>query len=76
MVGATKWCVFRPTRPTREVVEAAVRERLDRMQSATVDLLQVRLSSVPTLASLAFDELNDGVSSTGRTTLTKATYKL
>ncbi|GBE81301.1 Aldo/keto reductase [Sparassis crispa] len=40
VVGATKWCVFRPTNPTRAVVEAAVQERLDRMQAQRVDLLQ------------------------------------
>ncbi|KAI0958237.1 hypothetical protein AcV7_004110 [Taiwanofungus camphoratus] len=40
IVGATKWCVFRPTSPTRAVVEAAVQERLDRMQTTRVDLLQ------------------------------------
>jgi len=38
--GATKWCVFRPTDPTRAVVEAAVQERLDRMQTQCIDLLQ------------------------------------
>ncbi|KAI0093197.1 Aldo/keto reductase [Irpex rosettiformis] len=36
----TKWCVFRQIAPTREVVEAAVQERLDRTQSRAVDLLQ------------------------------------
>jgi len=40
VVCATKWCVFRPTVPTRQVVEAAVQERLDRTQSQTIDLLQ------------------------------------
>lgn len=40
IVGATKWCVFRPTNPTRVVVEAAVQERLDRMQTDCIDLLQ------------------------------------
>ncbi|TFY58108.1 hypothetical protein EVJ58_g6623 [Rhodofomes roseus] len=40
-MGGTKWCVFRKTDPTRTVVEAAVQERLDRMQSERVDLLQV-----------------------------------
>ncbi|KAG9308213.1 NADP-dependent oxidoreductase domain-containing protein [Chiua virens] len=43
VVGATKWCVFRPTDPTRAVVEAAVRERIKRMRSQSVDLLQVRV---------------------------------
>ncbi|OBZ68355.1 General stress protein 69 [Grifola frondosa] len=38
--GGTKWCVFRPTSPTRAVVEAAVQERLIRMQTQSVDLLQ------------------------------------
>ncbi|KAK7692910.1 hypothetical protein QCA50_004548 [Cerrena zonata] len=38
--GATKWCIFRPTKPTRQIVEAAVQERLDRMQCDSVDLLQ------------------------------------
>ena len=42
IVGATKWCVFRPTEVTRQLVEEAVRERMDRMQSDRVDLLQVR----------------------------------
>ena len=42
IVGATKWCVFRPTEVTRPIVEEAVRERMDRMQSDRVDLLQVR----------------------------------
>lgn len=41
VVGATKWCVFRPTDPTRAVVESAVRERMKRMRSQSVDLLQV-----------------------------------
>ncbi|KAI0812576.1 NADP-dependent oxidoreductase domain-containing protein [Irpex lacteus] len=40
VVGGTKWCVFRKIDPTREVVEAAVQERLDRTQSQAVDLLQ------------------------------------
>ncbi|KAI0344722.1 Aldo/keto reductase [Trametopsis cervina] len=40
VVCATKWCVFRHTEPTREVVEAGVQERLDRIQSPAVDLLQ------------------------------------
>ncbi|KAJ3543813.1 hypothetical protein NM688_g5818 [Phlebia brevispora] len=40
VVCSTKWCVFRPTNPTRLVVETAVQERLDRTQSKAVDLLQ------------------------------------
>ncbi|KAK7024718.1 Aldo/keto reductase [Favolaschia claudopus] len=40
VIGATKWCVFKSTNPTRAVVEAAVRERLVRMQTDRVDLLQ------------------------------------
>jgi aryl-alcohol dehydrogenase-like predicted oxidoreductase len=33
--------VFAPTTITREVVELAVRERMDRMKTQHVDLLQV-----------------------------------
>ncbi|VDB88466.1 unnamed protein product [Peniophora sp. CBMAI 1063] len=41
VLGATKWCVFKGINPTREVVEAAVRERMSRMRSIkSVDLLQ------------------------------------
>jgi len=40
VLGATKWCVFRPTVPTRAVVESAVRERMERMRSHSIDLLQ------------------------------------
>jgi len=40
VIGATKWCVFRPMDPTRAVVEAAVAERMKRMQTNCVDLLQ------------------------------------
>ncbi|KAJ7683442.1 NADP-dependent oxidoreductase domain-containing protein [Mycena rosella] len=40
VIGATKWCVFKPTTPSRAVVEAAVRERLTRMQTDRIDLLQ------------------------------------
>jgi aryl-alcohol dehydrogenase-like predicted oxidoreductase len=41
VLGATKWCVFRPMEPTRAIVEAAVAERMKRMQTNRVDLLQV-----------------------------------
>lgn len=40
VVGATKWCVFAPTSITRTVVEDAVRERMERMKTERVDLLQ------------------------------------
>ncbi|KAI6118226.1 NADP-dependent oxidoreductase domain-containing protein [Pisolithus sp. B1] len=40
VLGATKWCVFRQTEPSRPVVEAAVRERMTRMRTTSVDLLQ------------------------------------
>ncbi|KAF7369860.1 Aldo/keto reductase [Mycena sanguinolenta] len=40
VIGATKWCVFKTTTPSRTVVEAAVRERLTRMQTNKIDLLQ------------------------------------
>lgn len=38
--GATKYCVFTPTQVTREVVQANVSERCERMQSDSIDLLQ------------------------------------
>ncbi|GLB45673.1 putative aldo keto reductase [Lyophyllum shimeji] len=40
IVGATKWCVFKRTIPSRAVVLAAVQERMERMGTTTVDLLQ------------------------------------
>ncbi|EAU87247.2 aldo/keto reductase [Coprinopsis cinerea okayama7 len=40
IVGATKWCVFKQIIPTRQAVWAAVQERMVRMRSQQVDLLQ------------------------------------
>ncbi|KAF8147887.1 NADP-dependent oxidoreductase domain-containing protein [Crassisporium funariophilum] len=40
VVGATKWCVFKRINPTRTVVLAAVQERMERMRTSRVDLLQ------------------------------------
>ncbi|KAJ7202593.1 aldo/keto reductase [Mycena pura] len=40
VLGATKWCVFKPMTVSRETVEEAVRQRLERMRTARVDLLQ------------------------------------
>lgn len=51
VVGCTKWCVFRQTTPSREVVEAAIKERLSRMQGTSVDLLQVRAFELQSRAS-------------------------
>lgn len=42
IIGATKWCVFDQTDPTPSVVRTAVQERMERMQTRSVDLLQVR----------------------------------
>lgn len=42
IVGATKWCVFKRINPTRAVVQAAVQERMERMRTTSIDLLQVR----------------------------------
>ncbi|KAG8761761.1 hypothetical protein FRC11_013245 [Ceratobasidium sp. 423] len=47
VVGATKWCVFAPTTVTRKVVEDGVRERMERMKTERVDLLQVSFSKTP-----------------------------
>jgi len=41
VVGATKWCIFRPTVVTRAVVEDAIKERNLRMRTDHVDLLQI-----------------------------------
>jgi hypothetical protein len=41
VIGATKWCVFRPIPISREVVEAAVLDRTNCMRTERVDLLQV-----------------------------------
>ncbi|KAE9410288.1 Aldo/keto reductase [Gymnopus androsaceus JB14] len=38
--GATKWCVFSDIEPSQKLVEAAVKDRMERMQSDRVDLLQ------------------------------------
>ncbi|PPQ97320.1 hypothetical protein CVT26_006638 [Gymnopilus dilepis] len=40
IVGATKWCVFKQVTPTRDLVRAAVQERLERLGVERVDLLQ------------------------------------
>ncbi|KAJ7479533.1 NADP-dependent oxidoreductase domain-containing protein [Mycena latifolia] len=40
VIGATKWCVFKPLVVSRENVEAAVRQRMVRMRTERVDLLQ------------------------------------
>ncbi|KIJ96712.1 hypothetical protein K443DRAFT_682115 [Laccaria amethystina LaAM-08-1] len=40
VVGATKWCVFKRINPSRSTVVAAVHERLERMRTKRVDLLQ------------------------------------
>ncbi|KAI0691597.1 Aldo/keto reductase [Earliella scabrosa] len=38
--GATKWCVFQPTEINYERVKEAVNDRLERMQTERIDLLQ------------------------------------
>ncbi|KAF9476559.1 Aldo/keto reductase [Pholiota conissans] len=40
VLGATKWCVFKRITPSRAVVQAAVLERMERMGTKRVDLLQ------------------------------------
>ncbi|KAJ7759575.1 Aldo keto reductase [Mycena metata] len=40
VLGATKWCVFKPIVISEETVEAAVRQRMERMGTERVDLLQ------------------------------------
>ncbi|KAG5641461.1 hypothetical protein DXG03_005138 [Asterophora parasitica] len=52
VVGATKWCVFKRIVPTRAVVLAAVQERMDRMGTNSVDLLQANYSDQNYLTAL------------------------
>ncbi|KAF7334634.1 Aldo-ket-red domain-containing protein [Mycena venus] len=40
VIGATKYCVFKPIVVSRETVEAAVHQRMERMRTKRVDLLQ------------------------------------
>ncbi|KAJ7281036.1 Aldo keto reductase [Mycena rebaudengoi] len=40
LLGATKWCVFKPMVISRETVEAAVRQRMECMRTERIDLLQ------------------------------------
>ncbi|KAJ7364680.1 NADP-dependent oxidoreductase domain-containing protein [Mycena albidolilacea] len=40
VLGATKYCVFKPIPISRETVEAAVRQRMERMRTTQIDLLQ------------------------------------
>jgi aryl-alcohol dehydrogenase-like predicted oxidoreductase len=41
IVAGTKWCIFKTVDPTREHILSAVRERMHRMQTQRIDLLQV-----------------------------------
>jgi aryl-alcohol dehydrogenase-like predicted oxidoreductase len=43
VLGATKYCVFKPIPISRETVEAAVRQRMERMRTTQIDLLQAIL---------------------------------
>ncbi|KAG6827552.1 hypothetical protein H0H87_004460 [Tephrocybe sp. NHM501043] len=43
VLGATKWCVFKPVSVSRPLVMNAVRDRMERMGTTSVDLLQARL---------------------------------
>lgn len=71
VLGATKWCVFKTTVPTRGVVESAVRERMKRMRSQSVDLLQVRVI-LSTLLNNVIHLPYYGYSFIGKITLIKA----
>jgi len=62
ILGATKWCVFKYIKPSRNVVQAAVQERMERMKSKRVDLLQVRKHPVRYIHILS-----ERTSSTGKT---------
>ncbi|KAJ6589448.1 Aldo keto reductase [Mycena capillaripes] len=49
VLGATKWCVFKPTVVSQETVEAAVRQRIERMRTERVDLLQFHWQDYTTM---------------------------
>ncbi|KAI0365638.1 Aldo/keto reductase [Pilatotrama ljubarskyi] len=51
--GATKWCVFRRIDPSRALVEAAVQDRLNRMKTQRIDLLQFHWQNYEDLGYLA-----------------------
>ncbi|KIK65423.1 hypothetical protein GYMLUDRAFT_978513 [Collybiopsis luxurians FD-317 M1] len=40
LFGATKWCIFKDIEPTRETVQDAIKERMERIQTDHIDLLQ------------------------------------
>jgi len=62
ILGATKWCAFKSITPSRNVVQTAVQERMDRMRTKHVDLLQVRNNPIRHIHIL-----RSGTSFTGRT---------
>ncbi|CAK5276350.1 unnamed protein product [Mycena citricolor] len=65
VVGATKWCVFKTIVPNRTTVEAAVRERMLRMQSEKVDLLQFHWQDYEDKGYLTALEILDELRSDG-----------
>lgn len=74
--GATKWCVFRTVDPTRALVEAAVDDRLARMHSRRVDLLQVSTMRVCIgVSSADLGHSDTGDSFIGRITAIQATSR-
>ncbi|KAJ6589454.1 NADP-dependent oxidoreductase domain-containing protein [Mycena capillaripes] len=60
VIGATKWCVFKPIPISKETVETAVRQRMERTRSERVDLLQFHWQDYETLQECmnAVDFLN------------------
>ncbi|KZS95641.1 Aldo/keto reductase [Sistotremastrum niveocremeum HHB9708] len=60
VIGATKWCVFRPVKATREFVAEGLHARMTRMKTSRVDLLQVHWQDYSTKEYLvAFQHLVD-----------------
>ncbi|KAF8956849.1 NADP-dependent oxidoreductase domain-containing protein [Flammula alnicola] len=66
IVGATKWCVFKHVNPSKSVVQAVIHERMERMRSKRVDLLQFHWQDYSdkgyiTALNHLLDLKNDGV---------------
>ncbi|KAJ4472325.1 NADP-dependent oxidoreductase domain-containing protein [Lentinula aciculospora] len=63
--GATKWCVFTDIEPSQELVEAAVQERMERMQTKRIDLLQFHWQNYANKGYLKALELLEGLKTDG-----------
>ncbi|KAH7879578.1 NADP-dependent oxidoreductase domain-containing protein [Lentinula edodes] len=63
--GATKWCVFTNIELSQELVEAAVKERMERMQTECIDLLQFHWQDYSDKGYLRALEILEGLQADG-----------